>query len=222
MVTLRGAVSLACVAVLGSAVFSAHETPRKGRKGALSVEADIMKYVKVGGRVVSSSGRYYRAADGRVREDIGSNGLVIDLKARTVTHLSHETRQAHIVAVPLATTPRPSPSLAMRIGDGLHEGRRITRSRVQGQDGGKGEIWLDEDLGLVVMMRTQSANLVSTRILRNITLREPDSSVFAVPSGYAVGTTTLSGSAALDILARKEAPGLFPRGGGSSETTGRR
>ncbi len=222
MAMFRGVVALACVAVLGSAVFSAQETPRQGRRGVLSVEADIMKYVKVGGRVVSLSGRYYRAADGRVREDFGSGSLVIDLRARTVTLLSHETRQAHVVAVPAATTPWASPSRPIRAGTGMHEGRPITKSRFVGQDGGKAEAWTDEELGLSVMMRTESANSVTTRIFRNVTLREPDRSVFAVPSGYEVSTMTLSDSAALDILARRGAPGLLQWGAESPEKGGRR
>ena len=222
MTMLRGAISLACVAVLGSAVFSAQETPRQGRRGVVSVEADIMKYVKVGGRVVSLSGRYYRAADGRVREDFGSGSLVIDLRARTVTLLSHETREAHVVAVPAATTARLSASLPTRVGDGMHEGRRITKSRILGQDGERLEVWTDDELGLSVMMRTQSANLVNTKILRNITLREPDPSVFAVPPGYAVSTVTLPDAASLDILPRRGNLSLLPWGAESPEKTGRR
>ncbi len=222
MTMLRGVISLACVTVLGSAVFSARETPRQGRRGVLSVEADIMKYVKVGGRVVSLPGRYYRAADGRVREDFGSGSLVIDLRARTVTLLSHETRQAHVVAVPAATTPRLSASLPTRVGDGMHEGRPITKSRFVGQDGGKGEAWTDDELGLSVMMRTESASSISTKILRNITLRQPDPAVFAVPAGYSVSTMTLPDSAALDILAGRGNPNLLPWGAGSPEKAGRR
>ena len=222
MVTLRGAVSLACAAILGSAVFSAQETPRPARRGTLSVEADLIRYQKVGGRVVSSSGRYYRAADGRVREDIGGQGFIIDLSARTITHLTHETRQARVVTLQGATAPTPSPSAATRVGMGMHEGRRITKSRMQGPSGTKGEVWMDEVLGLAVLMRTESASLVSTQILRNITLREPDAAVFAVPAGYDVSNLSILGLAALDVLGRGESSPLSPRAGRPPYKTGRR
>jgi hypothetical protein len=89
-------------------------------------------------------------------------------------------------------------------------------------DGERGEIWTADELGLIVMTRSQSATLVSTRILRNITLREPDSSLFAVPSGYVVSAATLSGPAAFDILARKEVPGLLPWAAASPDKAGPR
>lgn len=201
MAMLRVVISATCIAVLSSTALATQETPRTGRKGSVSVEADITRHLRVSGRVTSSTGRYYRAADGRVREDVGPTGLVVDPKARTATLLSHEARRAQIVVLAPEAAPRPPLALPIRFGDGVHEGRRITKSRMSNPAGGKSEIWMDEELGLAIMIRTESANQVSTKTLRNIRVREPDSSVFAVPVGYTTNRTVLSaaGLAGTDV-----------------------
>lgn len=202
MAKTRIAMLITCVALLGSAVFNAQEPSRRQAR-LPSVEADITKYHKVGGRVVSSTGRYYRAADGRVLEDVGSNGRIIDLRTQTVTFLDHESRSARVVAVPAVPSPRSSSSLQSRVAAGVHEGRRLTKLRSLGPSGEKIEIWTVDELGLIVLQRSESTTSVHTQILRNVVVREQDTSRFAVPLTYTVSPIALSGFADPDTLGRR-------------------
>jgi thiamine pyrophosphate-dependent acetolactate synthase large subunit-like protein len=50
--------------------------------------------------------------------------------------------------------------------------------------GTKHEIWTADDLGFVIMRRTESGNMTTTRTFRHLRAGEPGPSVFDIPHGY--------------------------------------
>jgi hypothetical protein len=63
--------------------FCSTATAQKKQQGPL--QAEFVTHHKLpDGRVVTSSGSYYRSSRGQIREDSGTSGQIIDLKQHTV------------------------------------------------------------------------------------------------------------------------------------------
>lgn len=190
-------------------------TPSAQTKSAPPFQADFVTYYKLpDGRVVNSAGYYYRNSRGQVREDSGTSGQIIDLNARTVTMLNHQSKSAVVYKIPamdvlpnaqaaMAPAPRPVP-----FARGVLEGHRVTKAKMLGPGGSKHEVWTADDLGIVVMRRTEAGNSTTTKTFRNLRTTEPDPAVFEIPPGYSVTTTPIDASAVLG------GPGVSGRGRG--------
>jgi hypothetical protein len=160
------------------------------QKGLPPLKAEInTTYTLADGSEFSSGGHYYRS-EGKLREDSPLGAIITDLKSGTVTMLIFETKEARVVkapAVPQAGTPKSLPS-AMPLEEGTADGRRVTKARFQNAQGQSQEFWTAKDLGLVVFSKITSPGLTMAKWLRNISVGEPDPSVFKVPSGYTIIT----------------------------------
>jgi hypothetical protein len=160
-----------------------------------ALQADIETFHKLpNGHVVHTTGHYYRAADGRTREDLGSGSVIVNLKSHTVTMLNHVTKEARVIRPPQELSkPEPRQDLTDH-AKGVVEGHGVNKASGIGANGERHEVWTAEDIGLVVFARTEAHGMTSTRTLRNISLREPDHSMFDVPHGYKTVEMTDSGN----------------------------
>ena len=154
-----------------------------------AVVADISTiYTLADGRQFTSAGRYYRSKDGRIREDSPLGAIITDIKTGTMTMLNFERREAHVIKVAAsgrATNARSLPP-AVRYADATVDGRQVTKARAENGAGEAQEFWTAKDLGLVVFSKVSSPNVTMAKSLRNISLKQPDASVFSVPAGFTV------------------------------------
>jgi hypothetical protein len=109
-----------------------------------------------------------------------------------------------------SNAPKPVP-----FARGVLEGRRLTKARLVGANGSKSEVWTADDLGFVVMRRTEIGNTTTTKTFRNLKVGEPDASVFEIPKGYSVTKADVDPSA-LNRPAAGRKPAGRGRGGTSS------
>ena len=154
------------------------------------VEADIeITYTSTAGtRTVL--GRYFRSKDGRVREDTPLASTILDRRRGTITLLNHGLKEARVIAVPSGSRPLPSQPQASRmrrpVEHSVVEGQRVTKSHSARGTGETDELWVAENLGLVMFSKVDSAGFGMTRELKRLTLREPNPSVFEIPKDYTV------------------------------------
>jgi hypothetical protein len=149
-------------------------------------------YTLADGSEFSSPGRYYRSYEGKVREDSPDGAIITDIKTGTVTVLNFETKVARVVKVPAlpeASTPTSLPSvMPLEEATATVDGRLVTKKRFQNAQGESQEFWTAKDLGLVVFSKITSPSLTTAKSFRNISVGEPDPSVFRVPSDYTIMT----------------------------------
>jgi hypothetical protein len=173
------------VATLACQPFALHAQAKKPR----AVQADIeTTYVLADGRQFTSHGQYFRGRDGElVREDSRLGAMIMDARKGTITTLNYGRKEARVItaAAPPAsrsvTTPNPVP-FEHAIVDGHH----VTKTRTTSPQGDVHEYWTDTDLGLVVLSRVESPGLTTTKLLRNIVVREPGAATFSVPKGFTI------------------------------------
>jgi hypothetical protein len=89
---------------------------------------------------------------------------------------------------------------AAPLAEAMVDGRRVTKARLGNGPGESQELWTAKDLGLVVFSKITSLTLTRAKSLRNVSLRDPDPSLFAVPKGYTVMRLDTSGPTAPPAL----------------------
>ena len=139
------------------------------------------------GRETNVGGRFYRSADGRIREDSGSGSLITDVRRRTITMLNAELKQALVLQMPEPIPPPAGPKgTPPAFERGMLDGRAVEKTR-QALDGGAvQEVWFASDLGTVLYSLIEAPGLTTVRTLRNVSTDEPPAAVFEVPAEYAV------------------------------------
>jgi len=159
-------------------------------------------------------GHYARSRDGKIREETPAFVTITDPKARTVTILNPATKEATVIqgirrktqadreaAFPARLETEMGgtavPSRSQLADKAAVEGHPIAKKQSAARDGGTREIWTATDISLPVFIKTSSSARSSTKALRNIALREPDSSLFEIPKDYKVTTKTDNGSCPL-------------------------
>jgi hypothetical protein len=171
-----------------AAAIALHSTTLDAQRKPPALDADIdTTYTLADGRQFATHGRYYRSQSGQLREDSPLGAIITDLKTGTITMLNFERKEAHVVKV--AAQPRAKPKnmpAAVPFEEGTVEGRTVTKARVTGAGGEQHEAWTDKDLGLVVFSRVESPGFTMAKSLRNVTVREPQPSLFKVPKDFTV------------------------------------
>lgn len=180
------------------------------------LSADIVTIYRVGGRLVTTKGHYYRSSDGRLREDSELGALILDMAKPTLTTLSFERQEAVVFAFPggetrpAGVTSRPP----MPLGHAVHDGHPVTKSRVTMADGVTQETWTADELGVVVLSQLETSTATTIRELTNISRRKPADSLFEVPHGFILrrevlpATSSLAGlSGQLPSVANRLPPG---------------
>lgn len=176
-------IAIAAVVALGvSALHAQHGLP--------PLQADIdTTYATAGSNPFTVHGRYYRAQDGRVREDSPIGATIIDPAGGTVTLLNFATKEARVLSVPRplqAAREVGRPQAFTRFGDATIEGHAVAKLRTKDAGGRDQELWNSDELGLTVYSRTQSTNLVITKSHHDFAFREPDPNLFQIPKDYKV------------------------------------
>jgi hypothetical protein len=210
MVSLRQIVIVTSLLSAASVAMSAQVT---GRRPQQALDADLITFYKLpDGRVFNATGHYYQDGHGRIREDIGNSGRIVDVTGGTLTMLNHVDKRARVVTVQHSDTTRPTQAGLAPFARGSYEGYQITKARTLGANGEKYEVWTADSLGLVVMSRTESMNFITTRTLRNIKERQSNPSVFTVPSDYSVSAVALPDFAGPGRPAKSAVPNGRGRG----------
>jgi hypothetical protein len=181
-------VALAVAALLCGARSEAQEAK------APALEADVeFTYTLANGQTLSRSGRIYRSASGKVRQDIGIGSTITDTQTGTVTLLNPARKEARVITIPEEL--RKPPELGKTVGaptpvqpfeETTINGHRIAKTRVTGPRGQRQEVWTATDLGVVTFARVESNGVTTTQELRNLAVRDPDPKLFEVPSDYEV------------------------------------
>jgi hypothetical protein len=154
-----------------------------------ALDADVeTTYNLPNGQQFTSHAHLYRSQDGKVRQDSGRGSMITDLDNGTVTLLISETKEARIITIPpeQRASARKDRPAAEPFEEATIEGHRVVKARTKGPRGETQEIWTAKDLGIVTFSRVESAGLTTTLALRNVSVREPDPSVFQVPYDYTV------------------------------------
>jgi hypothetical protein len=137
----------------------------------------------------STPGHFYRSRDGKMREDSPLGSMITDVRAGTVTVLNHARKEAKVIvvtALPRPAAPRAGTAAAPRsLGEATVEGHPVTKARTTA-GGATQELWTAKDLGLVVFSKVEAPDFGMTKVLRNLSLREPDAALFRIPSDYTV------------------------------------
>lgn len=157
------------------------------QKNRAALEAEIETTFTTPQGQFSTPGRYYRSRDGKMREDSPIGSIITDTRSGTVTLLNRATREAKVIVV--AGKPRPpSPqadTMLEPFEEASIEGRPVTKAR-KTIGGTTQELWTARELGLVVLSKVDAPDFAMTKVLRNVSLREPDPAVFRIPKDYTV------------------------------------
>lgn len=148
------------------------------------------------GHATTTRGRFYRAADGKTREEVDGRVTIVDIARRTWTLLVPERLEAIVLSVPPnqvgSVAPRDWPGRSATPSADLHNGRAVKKLTLESVgDGPAHEIWTDEATGLVVRHKTSSASGVAVREMKILEVAEPDAELFMVPAGYSVSRGAL-------------------------------
>ncbi len=163
------------------------------------LDADIeTTYDLPGGQQVTTHGHYYRSQTGLLREESPLGAIITDTKQRVITLLNTEMKEARVIRITGEIEPPPRKSTdaapASELKESTVEGHAVMKARTTGARGETQELWTATELGLVVMSKIESQGYATTRVLRNITVREPNPSVFRVPADYTVTEQSLPGA----------------------------
>lgn len=143
-----------------------------------------------GGQRITRAARFFQSSDGRTREETELGATVIDVRARTVTVLSHERKHAIVFEMPAGSVEaskalRPYGQMSTTVDQ--YEGRAIRRVRYREERTDiDHEVWHDDVLRIAVVTIVSRYGSISERRLRNIAVGEPDANLFLVPDGYTV------------------------------------
>lgn len=195
--------SICFVAVFAATTLAAGSSRAQGRPPGVVADIEITVSTSTG-QTYSKPGHYYRSKDGRTREDSSTGSIITDIGSGTVTLLNSTTKEATVISTsgdPRATGPTGARGAAgaaasQAIGSFVPfeqaqiEGHAVTKARANGASGRVQELWTATDLGLVVFSKVDSPDRTMTRTLRNVSLREPDPTVFQIPEGYTVKHVT--------------------------------
>jgi hypothetical protein len=153
---------------------------------APGVEAEIeTTYVTTGGKTITTPGHYYRGRNGRTREDSPVGSMIVDPRTGTVTLLNPATKEAKVIVA--AGQPRAAATGAfVPFEQATLDGHPVKKARTSGAAGQAQEMWTAEDIGLVVLSKVEWPDFSMTKVLRNISVHEPQAELFQVPSGYHV------------------------------------
>lgn len=163
--------------------------PTRAQSGRQALEAEIhTTYTMPDGRQFASTGRYYRSASGQIREESGVAAIITDLKAGTIVLLNAETKEAYMAKVSLGKEPLnpadyPAPIVT---GEATVDGRQVRKTHRSDPGGLSHEVWIADDLGLVVFSKLTSGSVTTARELRGVSLREPDPGLFRIPKDFVV------------------------------------
>jgi len=159
------------------------------------------------GQTRQIDGRYARSSDGKVREETPTSVIIIDRKAHTASILNPFTREATVIEFKAErdrnrNKTRPPSEAFEDLEDGSEQavvdGHPVIKRRAVGvQDGHEREIWTAKDLSMPVLIRTTDASKSTTKAFKNIVLREPDPSLFTIPSDYKITTKIDNGTCPL-------------------------
>lgn len=185
------------VIIVGVVLASSSGGWAQGANRHPALEADVETFYKMAsGKVIHSTGHYYRDGAGRSVDETSGSSVIVDLPQHTVTMLNFPARTARVFSVGGAATAARTtqPSDWKDAGLGVHEGHQVAKSRRTGARGETEELWTAPDIGLIVMTRTESAKFTMTKFLRNIHVHQPDLTIFAIPSGFSVTRSSADGS----------------------------
>lgn len=153
-----------------------------------ALDADIETTYLSAGRTSKTTGRYYRSRDGRTREESRIGAVIMDVRSGTFTLLNFTTKEARVFTAAAKGPARAADGASSfaAFAETTVEGHSVTKARKTGDGGRSQELWTAKDLGLVVMSKVDTPDRTVTRVLRNVSLREPDPAVFQIPPGYKV------------------------------------
>jgi hypothetical protein len=207
--------------LLGTTLSGAFLSAQTRSSPLSALDAEIETTYTVNGREIRSIGHYYRSRDGKTREDTPLGSLIIDLSRRTVTLLNPATQEAKVLTMPsdssLLAAATESSSIAAPAASGRTmqvfeegnlEGHRVTKRRPTVSDGNKHEVWLADDLGIVMLTETETESFKMRRVLRRLSMREPHRSLFEIPKHFRVVTEDVvpEGQSQPDQRARSPRP----------------
>lgn len=215
-------VMLLCSAVVLLAITTAAQVVVPGAPaspaGAQPLTADlkvtVVTHTLFGETTHTENGKYFRSADGRTRQDTSHGSIIMDPKARTMTQLNHEKKEATIIQLPPRRTPpaaaapasaqAPAPPPPGRTNDSLGEkqiggilarGTRTVSPGDQIHNFGTvtNEVWRADEIQLALYSKQTTSNGYTVQTFENIQIGEPDAAQFVIPQGYTVtqkaGTT---------------------------------
>jgi hypothetical protein len=158
-------------------------TAQNNRPG---LEADIVTTFTLPRGTYSTSGRFFRSRDGKIREDSPLGATITDAKSDTVTILNHRAKEAAIITFHVRHRADRHAEPTFEPFDRITvDGHPVERSRGR-ERGQQDERWTATDIDVVVFAKASSSSFTMTREIRNIVLREPDPALFDVPDDYVV------------------------------------
>jgi hypothetical protein len=173
-------VALVLAAALDSGSLSA-------QKNVPALDAEIETTFTTPQGRFSSPGHYYRSQDGTIREDSPLGSMIIDVRRGTVTLLNRATKEAKVIA--MASQARRAAADAANgldpFEEGIVDGHAVSKAR-RTTAGSTAEVWTAKDLAVAVLSKIEAPNFAMTKVLRNVSLREPDPDVFRIPKAYKV------------------------------------
>lgn len=157
------------------------------QKNLPAVDAEIETTFTTPQGQFSTPGHYYRSHDGTMREDSPLGSIITDIRRGTVTLLNRATKEAKVIV--MAGQPRPPApdggKAPAPFEDGTVEGHAVTKAR-KAMKGTTQELWTANDLGLVVFSKVDAPDFAMKKVLRNLSLREPDPALFRIPKDYTI------------------------------------
>jgi hypothetical protein len=177
--------SLYVVAVIAAATLETGSL--NAQKNLPALEAEIETTFTTPQGEFSTPGHYYRSQNGKIREDSPLGSMITDIRTGTVTLLNRATKEARVIVI--AGQPRPSAPDAGKAPEPFEEatieGHAVTKAR-RVMLGTSQELWTAKDLGLVVFSKVDAPNFAMTKVLRNVSLHDPDPALFRIPHDYKV------------------------------------
>lgn len=176
---------------IGLAIATATVGQVAAQKALPALEAATETTITTSAGQVTTSGRFYRSRDGRVREESPAGTIITDPKRRPLTLLNPLTKEAIVRAFPpSAQAARRVDAEARSVEDGTVEGHAVSKARQQ-REGISQELWTAKALGLVLFSDVESPGFRMKRSFKNLELREPDPELFRIPKDYNVITQEL-------------------------------
>lgn len=162
------------------------------------------------------AGHYARSSDGKVREETPMFVTITDTKTRTITFLNPASKEATVIhgsrgktaADREAAFPGRKESPMNEGEKAVVDGHPVVKKRATARDGATREIWMATDISLPLLVKTSGSGRSSTKTFKNVSLREPDPTLFTIPKGYKVTEKTDNGSCQLPECRTGPAPGL--------------
>jgi len=167
-----------------------------------------------GGQSRQIDGRYARSSDGKTREETAISVIIVDPKMHTTSILNPFTKEAKVIELKAPpnqkTHRRPDVSLDV-FEEAFVDGHPVVKRRgVRTSDGATREIWIASDISIPVLVKTSDASKTSTKTFRNISLGEPDPTLFSIPADYKIISNPGNGACILSDCNSVPVNGLAP------------